>query len=136
MASDQIKIVCVNIKSLDSPREIKTKILKGLRKAERKKPTPVCVSQPLQSWTKELHSLADIPASDVTQMSSNSRFMVWLLRDGSVCRLKCATSYRKDKSVLEALQRPTFQELSDAEYARQLQSEIMSGRSQGESHQV
>ena len=135
MSTDQIKVVCVNVKASDSPGKVKSKLLKGLRRAEKKSPTPVCVSQPLQSWSKDLHSISDIPANEVAQVSSNSRFIVFLLKDGNVCRLKCtssSSSTRKDsRSILESLQRPTptFQELSDAEYARQLQSDIMSGRS-------
>ncbi len=138
VSSDQVKILCVNIKGSDSPAKIKSKILKGLRKAEKKTPLSQCVSQPLHSWTKDLHSITDIPASKIIKLSSNSRFIVWLLKDGTACRLKCvstASPPRKERRSLDsALQRstPSFQELSDAEFARQLhhqwQSEITSGR--------
>lgn len=138
--SDQVKILCVNIKGSDSPGKIKSKILKGLRKAEKKAPSPRSVSQPLHSWTKDLHSITDIPASKVVKLSSNSRFVVWLLKDGSVCRLKCTSSppLKERSAVNTAFQRntPSFQELSDAEYARQIQFEMNSGRGTADTTRV
>ncbi len=140
-ASNQVKILCINIKDSDSPGKIKSKILKGLKKAEKKASSSQCVSQPLHSWNKDLYSISDIPASEVIKLSSNSRFIVWLLKDGSVCRLNCISTSappRKEKGVLDALQRntPSFQELSDAEFARQLQSEMNSGRGTTDTNRV
>jgi len=130
-----VRVVCVNIKQTDPPRKIKSKVLRSLRKSEKKTSTnSLTVSQPLQSWNKECHSVTDIESSDVVKVLSNSRYMVFLMKDGTVGRIKCSSAVglgSKERSVLDALQRstPTFQELSDAEYARQLHSEMNSGRS-------
>ena len=76
---------------------------------------------------------------------SNSRYIIFLTRDGRVCRLRCSsrpelTQQKGDNSVasiLNSLRRGSgahgvsFQEESDAEYARQLQAEF-----EAESHRL
>ena len=124
-----VSLLCVRVKDTDPPEKVKSKILKGLRNAEGKSSSSVSVSV----QTKDLQAVAGLSPNDVVKVVSNSRYITFLCEDGRVCRLKCTsksdTSSKKDHSVVDILRRstPTFQELSDVEYARQLQTEMATG---------
>lgn len=121
-----MSLLCVRVKATDPPEKVKSKILKGLRNVEGRNVSSVCV-------TKDLQAVPDLNPNDVVKVVSNSRYIAFLCEDGRVCRIKCTskseTSSKKDKSVLDIIRRttPTFQELSDVEYARQLQTEMSTG---------
>ena len=136
-----VKLICVRYKSSDSPGKVKMKLLRAMRRAERQtRSANTTIVHPLQPWTNHYHTIGDLPANDVLTTLSNSRYIVFLTKDGRVCRLKCTS--RKEliqktdisiASVLSSLRRGpsathgvSFQEESDAEYARQLQAEFES----------
>ena len=133
-----MKLICVKYKSSDSPGKVKMKLLRAMRRAERQsRSTNTAITHPLQPWTNHCHTIGGLPANDVQTVLSNSRYIVFLTKDGRVCRLRCTSrpelSLRGDSaiaSLLSSLRRGTssahglsFQEESDAEYARQLQAE-------------
>lgn len=131
---ESVKLICVKYKSSDSLSKVKLKLLRGMRKAERRSSSSCGVAHPLQPWTSRCRSIGDLPADDVLTTSSNSRYIAFLTKDGRVCRLRCTSrpelSQKGDSSVgsmLDSLRRSqgvSFQEESDAEYARQLQAEF------------
>jgi hypothetical protein len=136
---ENVKLICVKYKSSDSPGKVKLKLLRAMRRAERQSRSPhTTITHPLQPWTNHCHTIGDLPANDVLITLSNSRYIVFLTKDGRVCRLKCTSrpelSQKSDSaiaSLLSSLRRGaasythglSFQEESDAEYARQLQAE-------------
>ena len=125
----KVKLLCVKLKSNDTPDKVKNKILKGLKAAERKNTFAAPIAHPLESWHDEVHSLPDLDASDIAQVASNAKYIVFLLKDGRVCRMRCASTWDTDTKVSSELlskssQQLSFQVLSDAEYARQLQAEF------------
>ena len=137
---ENVKLVCVKYKSSDSPGKVKLKLLRAMRRAERQSHSPhTTITHPLQPWTNHCHTIGDLPANNVLITLSNSRYIVFLTKDGRVCRLKCTSrpelSQKSDSaiaSLLSSLRRGTssshvhgvsFQEENDAEYARQLQAE-------------
>ena len=134
---ESVKLICVKYKSSDSPGKVKMKLLRAMRRAERQSRSPnTTISHPLQPWTNHCHTIGDLPANDVVITLSNSRYIVFLTKDGRVCRLKCTSKPELSQksgsaiaSLLSSLRRGTsahglsFQEESDAEYARQLQAE-------------
>ena len=133
-----MKLICVKYKSSDSPGKVKMKLLRAMRRAERQSRSPnTAIIHPLQPWTNHCHTIGDLPADDVLITLSNSRYIVFLTKDGRVCRLKCTSRPELSQkgssaiaSLLSSLRRGnstthglSFQEESDAEYARQLQAE-------------
>lgn len=140
VTEDKVKLLCVKLKPNDTPEKVKAKILKGLRKAEKKSSSSCAITHPLQNWTNEIHSLGDLDSKNVAKVVSNSRYIAFLMRDGRVCRIRCSskTPSRRNSvpNVGEILRRsnqavPSFQELSDAEYAKQLQARFDSERRSG-----
>ena len=141
---ENVKLVCVNHKSSDTLGKVKLKVLRAIRRAERRSSSTTAITHPLQSWTNQCHSLGSLPADDVLLTLTNSRYIVFLTKDGRVCRLRCASrpevSQQKGESsvasILSTLRRRgslsqgqvSFQEESDAEYARQLQVEYEAER--------
>ena len=134
---DNVKLICFKCKSSDTPSKVKMKLLRGMRKAERRGVAISAISHPLQPWNNQCHSIGALPAEDVLIALSNSRYVVFLTKDGRVCRLRCTSrpsvsQQRHDSSVASILStlrsssthHVSFQEESDAEYARQLQAEF------------
>ena len=138
---DKVKLLCLKLKSNESPEKVKLKILKGLKKAEKKNIKSCTISHPLQNWTNDVHSIAELNSDDVLKVVSNSHYLVFLLKDGRVCRMRCSSKDYSGKNptsnINQVLRRsniggPSFQELSDAECARQLQAQFDSeGRGVG-----
>ena len=143
-AEENVKLICVKHKSSDTLGKVKLKVLRAMRKAERRTSSITAITHPLQSWTNQCHSIGTLPADDVQMTLVNSRYIVFLTKDGRVCRLRCASrpevSQQKGEnsvvSILNTLRRRgsssqgqvSFQEESDAEYARQLQAEYEAER--------
>ena len=134
---DNVKLICFKCKSSDTHRKVKQKLLRVVRRAERRGADVCAITHPLQEWTNQCHSIGALPADDILTTSSNSRYIVFLTKDGRVCRLKCTSrsdpsQQRHDNSVASILStlrgssshHVSFQEESDAEYARQLQAEF------------
>ena len=135
---ENVKLICVKYKSSDSLGKVKLKLLRAMRRAERQsRSVNTTISHPLQPWNNHCHTIGELPANDILITLSNSRYIVFLTKDGRVCRLKCTSrpelSQKSDSSIaslLSSLRRGpssthglSFQEESDAEYARQLQAE-------------
>ena len=147
MPEENVKLICVKYKSSDSLGKVKLKLLRAMRKAERRSASVVAITHPLQSWTNPCHSIGSLPAEDILVTRSNSRYRVFLTKDGRVCRLRCASrpelAQQKGESsiasILSSLRRGSsatahglsFQEESDAEYARQLQAQFEAERGGG-----
>ena len=141
---ERVKLICVKHKSSDSLGKVKSRLLRAMRKAERRSSGITTITHPLQPWTNQCHSLGALPADDVLMTLTNSRYIVFLTKDGRVCRLRCTSRPEVSKqsgdssvaSILNTLRRRgssapgqvSFQEESDAEYARQLQAEYEAER--------
>lgn len=135
MAGLPVSLLCVRVKATDAPEKVKLKILKGLRKVESGKATSISLSQPVRKWTEDIHAIAELSAEEVSNVVSNSQYIALLCTDGRVCRFTFQysslpnTLSKKECNLISVLRQPTptFQELSDAEYARQIQAEMAAG---------
>ena len=126
---EKIKFLCVKFKPNESPDKVKSKILKSLKRAE--KSAPFTISNPLDTWSNKVHCIDELNATEIADVSTNSKYVVFLLKDGRVCRMKCTSTSSNEvppSAVLKPTPHPTFQLLSDAEYARQLQSQFNTER--------
>lgn len=129
---EKVRLICVKLKSSDSPEKVKSKVLKSLRNAEKHVSQARSLGHPLGASTmfEETCTIAELNAESVSQVVTNSKYIVFLLKDGSVCRLKCTSRESTlSKFTTSAFQRSnqpkaSFQVLSDAEYARQLQAQF------------
>ena len=125
---EKVKFVCLKLKSNEHPEKARYKILKSLRNSEKRHTQTAAISHPLAEWCEEVHIIPELDAKEVFEVASNSKYVVFLMRDGRVCRIKCAspadTSAVPSVDVLNRASQPSFQELSDAEYARQLQATL------------
>ena len=123
---EKVKFVCVKLKPNEHPEKARYKILKGLRNAEKKQSQSSAIYHPLAEWCEKVHLISELDAKEVLEVASNSRYVVFLMRDGRVCRIKCSskaeTRTKTSIDILKKMSRPSLQELSDAEYARQLQT--------------
>ncbi len=136
---DKVRLICVKLKPNETPDKVKAKVLKSLRTAERRHLQPCSLSHPLgvSTLSEEACSIAELNAGVVSQVVTNSKYIVFLLKDGSVCRMKCASREEtRSKLSTDVFRRPnqpktSFQVLSDAEYARQLQAQFDSERGRG-----
>ena len=137
---DFVKFLSVEVKSGETQEKLKAKVLKAIHNAEKNSSVPTSlITHPLQPWTSDFHTFADLKARDVVKAVTNSSYVAFLLRDGRVCRVRMASweesSGRKTLNF-DALRRSqqgagsSFQVLGDEEYARQLQAELNSGRGQ------
>lgn len=129
--SDVAQLLCLRVKPNENPEKVRRRILKGLRSAERRGGEAIGsnISHPLLAWEDNLHTFSELNAADVVQVANNSRYVIFLTRDGRVCRIKCR-SYDEPSSKFtpESLSRraglASFQVQSDAAYARQLQAQF------------
>ena len=113
------KLLCVPFKDSHSTEKIRRRILKRLKKVERKS----CSSMFVKTLPEPL-------ANDIHSVSSNSKYVAFLLKDGRVCRMRVssvtdvATQQFLPDSRRGGPQENDFQVLSDAEYARRLQAQF------------
>ena len=110
MENSGIKLVCINYKKSDSGNKVKQKLLKKLGKAVDNKQT---------AGVKNVHG---IKTESVLQVAFNINYLVLLLKDGRVCRVKCAgnSDVAEGGNGYEPV-KESFQVASDLEYARVLQ---------------
>lgn len=125
---EKVKFVCLKLKPNEHPEKARYKILKSLRNSEKRHSQTAAVSHPLAEWCEEVHIIPELDAKEVFEVASNSKYVVFLMRDGRVCRIKCMskveTNTVSSADLLKRVNQPSFQELSDAEYARQLQATL------------
>ncbi|CAI8017330.1 hypothetical protein GBAR_LOCUS10539, partial [Geodia barretti] len=91
-SSQNVRLVAVSLKKSYSPSKVKSKLLRSIRLSERREQKAPPISHPLSQWRDRVHTLPDLPASQVKQVVSNSRYIVFLLSDGRVCRLAVTSS--------------------------------------------
>jgi E3 ubiquitin-protein ligase EDD1 len=112
------KILCVPFKDAHSTDKVRRRILKRMKKLERKSFNSPFVKNLDKSWTPDIHAVV-----------SNSSYIGFLLKDGRVCRMKASSvpnPVSNNQELLNYSQRSdgnSLQVLSDAEFARQLQSQ-------------
>ena len=120
----QAKLISIPLKEGESPEKIKQRILRRLKKLE-KSPTT----------TNHVKDINGLVIDDVYCVVSNSQYIVFLMKDGRVCRLRVSSSskltqYQLIPEISSRRSRdPSFQVLSDAEYARRLQAQFDQERS-------
>ena len=119
----KVKLLSVPLKQKDNIEKVRRRILRYLQKNEK------CSSN-----LSNLQSIEGIDAVDVQNVESNSQYLVFLMKDGRVCRMKCSsqsklTEHHIDEEITRRSRDTSFQVLSDAEYARQLQSQFDQERS-------
>ena len=119
-----MRILSVPLKEDDDKEKIRRRVVKKLKQLEQH----IASGAPSDS---SIRVVEELQASNVVRVAANSRYLVFLLKDGRVCRMKChsrterAGRHRATEELLKKKTRDTpFQLLSDAEYARQLQAEF------------
>ena len=143
-----MKFLSVEVKSGETQDKLKAKVLKALHNSEKNAlstSSPLThITHPLQPWTGEVHTFPDLKAEEVIKAAANSSYIAFLLQDGHVCRVRVSSwdelSGGSGKMMsIDALRRSqqgtgsSFQVLGDEEYARQLQTDLNSGRMPWES---
>ena len=98
---EKVKLVCVKLKPNDTPDKVKSKLLKTLRNAEKKDPELCSIGHPLESFCEEVHCISELNVSDVVEVASNSRYIVFLLRDGRACRMRCTSKAETHSKVVK-----------------------------------
>lgn len=119
MENGGIKLVCINYKKSDGGNKVKQKLLKKLGKA---------VDNKQISGVKNVHG---IKTESVLQVAFNINYLVLLLKDGRVCRVNCAgnSDVAEGGNGYEPV-KESFQVTSDLEYARVLQRQYDTERTQ------
>jgi len=117
MEGGGVKVVCVKYKKSDCGNKVKQRLLKKLKNVESsKKVTGVQL-------------VCGVEAESVAQVAINSTYVVFLLKDGRVCRLHCAGNDEVTESgAYYSAGGQSFQVTSDMEYARILQQQFDSER--------
>ena len=116
-----VKLLCVKVKPEENADTVKTRVLKHLKNVEKVNGTEGGLLG--KSDSEYIHVLHDLDADSVLRVVSNSNYIGFLLKDGRVCRMRCAS--RSDGDLRPSVRhsaRPSFQVQSDAEYAKQLQA--------------
>lgn len=110
MENNGIKLVCVNYKKSDSGNKVKQRLLKKLGKA---------VDNKQIAGVKNVHG---VKTESVLQVAFNVTYLVLLLKDGRVCRVRCSgnSDVAEDTNSYEP-GKESFQVASDLEYAQVLQ---------------
>ena len=97
-----------------------------IRKRVRKKLSRAFHSQPQQKGAKHVRWFSQLPANDIQQVATSSRYVVVLLKDGRVARFKVTPTHEPGPHSGTAKPRPnprtSLQVMSDEQYARRLQS--------------
>lgn len=115
----EAKLLCVPFKDGHSTEKIRRRILKRLKKVERKSCSSIFIKPLCQPLTADIHTVV-----------SNSNYVAFLLKDGRVCRMKVSSLVgHTSHQLVQDGRRPdsqesSFQVLSDAEYARRLQAQF------------
>ena len=150
----KVKLLFVKTKHNDDQEKLRTKVfasLRSLEKFEAKNHGPrLRVSQQgiapraQQNFPGNVKYLWQLGAEDVAQVATNARCVALLMKDGRVCRFKCASrskdefdttssiySARHFSSSKKTTPKPavSLQVLSDAEYAKRLHEELNRGTS-------
>ena len=114
--ADHPLLLNIRIKDGDNTEKIRKRIIRRLKKVEK--------TGEKGSMTREVDGLA---SSVVKSVVSNTYCIAFLLTSGRVCRIRCtsqpqvANKYRATDESNSKNRQTSFQVLSDAEYARQLQ---------------
>jgi len=116
MESSGVKVVCVKYKKSDSGDKVKQRLLKKLKKAEN------------SEKVTGVQLVPGVKADSVAQVAINSTYVVFLLKDGRVCRLRCAGNDEIAETGYHSAGGQSFQVTSDMEYARVLQQQYDSER--------
>ena len=119
-----MRLLSIPLKEGDDKDKVRRRVVKKLKQLE----------QHISSGSASdltIRVLENLKADNVSRVVANSRYLVFLLKDGRVCRMRChsrteASGQQKaTEEMLKKKARDTpFQLLSDAEYARQLQVEF------------
>lgn len=117
---NQVKLLCLGLKDNESAEKVRRKVLKRLKLLEKRQ-------LPADSGGA-VRTLPDLDSSDILSVATNSRYLVFLMKDGRVCRVRCCSQAKApiqpSEEVLKKPREASFQVLSDAVYARQLQAEF------------
>ena len=118
-----MRLVSVPLKEDDDKGKVRRRVLRKLKQLERH------ISAGSSSSEGPVRVLEGLEADSVASVSANSRYLVFLLKDGRVCRVRCcsrsdAARHKASEDILGKKRDTPFQLLSDAEYARQLQAEF------------
>ena len=120
----QVKLLCLGLKDNESAEKVRRKVLKRLKLLEKRHHV---------GTGGAVRTLPGLDSSEIRSVATNSRYLVFLMKDGRVCRVQCSSQARApNKPSEEILKKPreaSFQVLSDAAYARQLQAEFDRERS-------
>lgn len=114
--TDHPLLLNIRIKDGDNIEKIRKRVIRRLKKVEK--------TGEKGSMTREIDGLV---SSTVKAVVSNTFCMAFLLTSGRVCRVMCtsqpqvAIKYRATDDTSNKPRQTSFQVLSDAEYARQLQ---------------
>ena len=118
-----MRLLSIPLREGDDKDKIRRRVVKKLKQLEQHISTG-------SSSDLTIRVLESLKADSVSVVVANSRYLVFLLKDGRVCRMKChsRTEASQQKATEELLKKKAkdtpFQLLSDAEYARQLQVEF------------
>ena len=123
--SNKVKLLCVKVKPDENADAVKTRVLKHLKSVEKASGADCGPSD--KSDSDCVHFVHNLDADSVLRVVSNSNYIGFLLKDGRVCRMRCASRAEVDtRPNVRYSARPSFQVQSDAEYAKQLQAEFNS----------
>ncbi len=114
----RVQLISIPLKQGDNMEKLRRKVLRTIQKNER---------GILQA--NNIKMVDGIDPSMIKTVVTNSQYIVFLLNDGRVCRISCnshsrLTEHHISHEISRQARDTSFQVLSDAEYARQLQAQF------------